>query len=57
MNEDKKNEQSSGFQQGSAKPEDKKLPENSKQNLDEKLDNALEETFPTSDPISVKITK
>jgi hypothetical protein len=37
--------------------EDHKLPENSKANLDEKLDNAVEETFPGSDPVSVKITK
>jgi len=36
---------------------DHELPENSDENLDEKLDGALEETFPTSDPISVKITK
>jgi hypothetical protein len=27
------------------------------QNLDEKLDHALEETFPTSDPVSVNITR
>jgi hypothetical protein len=33
------------------------LPENSKENLDEKLDHALEETFPTSDPVSVSITR
>ena len=33
------------------------LPENSKRNLDRKLDNAIEETFPTSDPVSVTITK
>jgi hypothetical protein len=33
------------------------LPENSKENLDAKLDHAIEETFPTSDPISVSITK
>jgi hypothetical protein len=26
-------------------------------NLDKKLDHAIEETFPTSDPVSVKITK
>ena len=32
------------------------LPENSDENLDTKLNGALEETFPTSDPISVKIT-
>src|SRR5918997_625767 len=36
---------------------DKRLPENSKQNLDRKLDHAVEETFPTSDPVSVMITK
>jgi hypothetical protein len=40
-----------------ANPKDKKLPENSKKSLDKKLDHALEETFPTSDPVSVKITK
>ena len=36
---------------------DRKLAENSKQNLDEKLDHGVEETFPGSDPVSVKITK
>ncbi len=36
---------------------DKHLPENSKEALDRKLDEGLEETFPTSDPVSVKITK
>jgi ElaB/YqjD/DUF883 family membrane-anchored ribosome-binding protein len=38
-------------------PPDHQLPENSKENLDTKLDHAIEETFPTSDPVSVKITK
>ncbi len=38
-------------------PGDNKLPENSQENLDEKLDNAVDETFPGSDPVSVKITK
>jgi ElaB/YqjD/DUF883 family membrane-anchored ribosome-binding protein len=33
------------------------LPENSKENLDARLDHAIEETFPTSDPISVIVTK
>jgi hypothetical protein len=33
------------------------LPENSKENLDMKLDHALKETFPTSDPVSVSITR
>ncbi|MDB5592006.1 hypothetical protein [Enterovirga sp.] len=40
-----------------ANPGDRKLPENSKENLDKQLDNAVEETFPGSDPVSVKITK
>jgi hypothetical protein len=38
-------------------PKDDKLPENSKKALDEKLDEGVEETFPASDPVSVKITK
>jgi ElaB/YqjD/DUF883 family membrane-anchored ribosome-binding protein len=38
-------------------PPDKQLPENSQENLDTRLDHAIEETFPTSDPISVTITK
>jgi ElaB/YqjD/DUF883 family membrane-anchored ribosome-binding protein len=38
-------------------PPDSKLPENSQENLDTRLDHAIEETFPTSDPISVAITK
>jgi ElaB/YqjD/DUF883 family membrane-anchored ribosome-binding protein len=33
------------------------LTENSQENLDARLDHAIEETFPTSDPISVHITK
>ena len=36
---------------------DRRLPENSKENLDRKLDHAVKETFPTSDPVSVTITK
>ncbi|KAB1074721.1 hypothetical protein [Methylobacterium planeticum] len=46
-----------GFQQGSAKPGDAQHPENSQSKLKERLDEALEETFPSSDPVSVKITK
>ncbi|WP_404291057.1 hypothetical protein ACD578_03925 [Microvirga sp. RSM25] len=38
-------------------PPDSKLPENSQENLDARLDHAIEETFPTSDPVSVTITK
>jgi hypothetical protein len=57
MGEMKKGEtKRSGFGE-TANPKDKKLAENSKKNLDKKLDHALEETFPTSDPVSVKITK
>jgi len=36
---------------------DNKLPENTQANLDARLDHAIEETFPTSDPVSVTITK
>lgn len=36
---------------------DKALPENSQRNLDRKLDHAIQETFPTSDPVSVTVTK
>jgi hypothetical protein len=38
-------------------PPDSKLHENSQENLDARLDHAIEETFPTSDPVSVIITK
>jgi ElaB/YqjD/DUF883 family membrane-anchored ribosome-binding protein len=38
-------------------PPDGGLPENTQENLDAKLDHAIEETFPTSDPVSVNITK
>ena len=38
-------------------PPDNKLPENSQENLDARLDHAIEETFLTSDPVSVTITK
>ena len=58
MNDNKDKDQNAGVQQGGITAEqDRKLPENSKENLDKKLDHAIEETFPTSDPISVKITK
>lgn len=36
---------------------DYKLPENTQEHLDAKLDHPIEETFPTSDPASVYITK
>ena len=36
---------------------DNALPENSKENLEQKLDHAIKETFPSSDPVSVSITK
>ncbi|MCB5174372.1 hypothetical protein [Microvirga lenta] len=44
-------------QQNETGKKDDKLPENSKKHLDEKLDEGVEETFPASDPVSVKITK
>src|SRR5918995_4815012 len=36
---------------------DNALPENSKENLEQKLDHAIKETFPSSDPVSVSVTK
>jgi hypothetical protein len=58
MDKDKDKDRKAGVQQGSTTAQqDCDLPENSKENLDEKLDHAIEETFPTSDPVSVKITK
>ena len=57
MKDDKKPEaKRSGIEQ-TAGAKDKKLPENSQKSLNKRLDEALEETFPTSDPVSVKITK
>jgi hypothetical protein len=56
MAEDSKRPEGGGFHQDGAK-KDEHLEENSKKSLDRKLDHALEETFPTSDPVSVKITK
>ncbi|MFJ7436901.1 hypothetical protein ACIQW5_04495 [Methylorubrum thiocyanatum] len=44
-----------GFQQDGKG--DTSLAENRKDEKDERLDEALEETFPSSDPVSVKITK
>ena len=37
-------------------PPDSELTENSQENLDARLDHAVEETFPTSFPVSVHIT-
>src|SRR5688572_18983415 len=39
--------------QSAQRPPDNKLPENSQDNLDARLYHAIEETFPTSDPVSV----
>ncbi|MCC0806000.1 hypothetical protein FPV16_07150 [Methylobacterium sp. W2] len=36
---------------------DEMNPENHQDEMSERLDEALEETFPSSDPVSVKITK
>ncbi|HEX8416268.1 MAG TPA: hypothetical protein VF641_01565 [Methylobacterium sp.] len=52
-----KTDEKPGFRQDGAKPEDKNRPENQQGALNERLDDALEETFPSSDPVSVKITK
>jgi hypothetical protein len=59
MTDDKeKRDKNAGFQQGGTNAQkDRKLPENSKESLDRKLDEGVEETFPGSDPVSVKITK
>ena len=47
-----------GFRQdGKDGQDDKASPENSQDKASERLDEALEETFPSSDPVSVKITK
>ena len=46
-----------GIQQDNARTKDKDRPENDQKALDERLDDGLEETFPSSDPVSVKITK
>ncbi|WP_375410308.1 hypothetical protein [uncultured Methylobacterium sp.] len=46
-----------GLRQDTAKTKDNDRPENDQKSLDERLDDGLEETFPSSDPVSVKITK
>lgn len=46
-----------GSHQDGGKPKDADQPENQQAALNERLDDALEETFPSSDPVSVKITK
>ena len=56
MADEKDKPRDAGFHQDGSK-KDEHLEENSKKTLDKKLDHALEETFPTSDPVSVKITK
>ena len=55
MDEPKKQE-GGGFHEDGAE-RDEKLPENSRKNLDKKLDHALEVTLQSSDPVSDKITK
>lgn len=54
---DQSDENRPGFGADRGTPQDKTMRENSQKNLNERLDEALEETFPTSDPVSVKITK
>jgi len=43
--------------QGKTGTKDDQQPENNKKHQDELLDEGVEETFPASDPVSVKITK
>lgn len=50
-------DETAGFRRDGAKPGDERRPENQQGALNERLDEALEETFPSSDPVSVKITK
>lgn len=57
MKDEKKPEDKRSGVGETASPKDKELPENSKKNLDRKLDEGIEESFPASDPVSVKITK
>ena len=40
-----------------ANTEGQKLPDDAKDHTEELLDEGLEESFPASDPVSVKITK
>ncbi len=57
MEDDKKPEAKHSGVGQTASPQHNTLPENSKESLDKKLDEGIEETFPASDPVSVKITK
>ena len=43
--------------QAAPKGSDKNRPENQKGELDARLDEALEDTSPSSDPVTVKVTK
>jgi hypothetical protein len=54
---DKQDDKGASHDKRGSRDDDDKLPENSKESLDRKLDEGVEETFPASDPVSVKITK
>lgn len=54
--QDQETQKHTGFGE-TARPGDRKLPENSKEALDRRLDEASEESFPSSDPVSVQITR
>ncbi|MEE1656874.1 hypothetical protein VB618_11760 [Microvirga sp. CF3062] len=54
MTDQKRSEKS---EQDNTKRDDDKQAENKKKHQEELLDEGVEETFPASDPVSVKITK
>ena len=54
---DKGNRDKRGREPKGANTKGRDLPENSKEDLNRRLDEGVEETFPASDPVSVKITK
>lgn len=57
MPEDHKTEPKAADESGAPKTGDKANPENAQDKMSDRLDEALEDTFPSSDPVNVKITK
>jgi hypothetical protein len=56
-NRNQDSEQDKTERKNDRKPENNKSPENNKKHQEDLLDEGVEETFPASDPVSVKITK